>query len=246
MLRTLVGLLIVLVVPALLHGQPRSGVQSLGEDLQVRQLSGTVWMHTSKKTLNGVVVSANGLVIATSEGSILVDTPWDTAQTRRILRWAALTLRSPIRSAVVTHAHEDRMGGSALLKKESIPTYGLALTGERAAGKGWPIPDSLFTDQLFVRLGDRTLDLFFPGAGHSPDNIVVWLAEEKILFGGCLVKGVNDNTLGFTGDADKPAWAVALGRINTRYPDARIIVPGHGTVGDRAMLLHTLELLQGR
>ena len=238
--------LLFLLLPALLHAQPRSGVQSLGDDLQVRQLSGTVWMHTSKKSVKGVVVPANGLVIATSGGSILIDTPWDTSQTRRLLRWAALTLRNPIRSAVLTHAHEDRMGGSQLLKEAAIPVFALDLTAARAGAQGWSAPDSLFSGERLLRLGDRTIDLFHPGAAHAPDNIVVWLSEEKILFGGCLVKAANDNTLGFTGDADMKGWSVAIGRITNRYADARIIIPGHGNIGDRSLLLHTLELLQAK
>jgi metallo-beta-lactamase class B len=239
-------ILLGLFTATVLQAQPRSDVQSLGDDLLVRRLTGTVWVHTSRKAYNGVQVPANGLVIVTSGGSILVDTPYDTSQTRRLLRWATTSLRSPVRVAVVTHAHEDRMGGIRLLKDAAIPVHALALTSERAAAKGWPLPDSLFTGESMIRLGDRTIDLYHPGAAHAPDNITIWLAEEKILFGGCLIKAANDNTLGFVGDADLPRWAEAIGKVTSRYTAARVIVPGHGDVGDRNLLLHTLELLQRR
>jgi glyoxylase-like metal-dependent hydrolase (beta-lactamase superfamily II) len=82
-------------------------------------------------------------------------------------------------------------------------------------------------------------ELVFPGAGHTRDNIVAWLPHHQVLFGGCFLKSVTGADLG---NPVVPAWADSLRRARTRYPDAQITVPGHGTIaGDPAA--HTLALL---
>ena len=32
------------------------------------------------------------------------------------------------------------------------------------------------------------MEVFYPGPGHAPDNVVVWVGRERLLFGGCLLK----------------------------------------------------------
>jgi glyoxylase-like metal-dependent hydrolase (beta-lactamase superfamily II) len=92
---------------------------------------------------------------------------------------------------------------------------------------------------------DRECELFFPGAGHTYDNIVVWLPKEQILFGGCFLKSVTSPDLGNVADASVPDWADSLGRARRQYPAARIVVPGHGTIsGDP--FAKTLALLDQR
>lgn len=67
--------------------------------------------------------------------------------------------------------------------------------------------------------------MYYPGKGHSADNIVVWLPQYKVLFGGCLVKSLDYGGLGSTTDAE-------------------VIVPGHGGWGSIELTEHTLELLK--
>jgi metallo-beta-lactamase class B len=67
-----------------------------------------------------------------------------------------------------------------------------------------------------------------------------------VLFGGCLVKSEESSDLGFVGDADLAHWPVAIEAVRARYPDAAIVVPGHGAPGTRRALERTLELLKAR
>lgn len=86
-------------------------------------------------------------------------------------------------------------------------------------------------------------EVFFPGPGHAPNNVVLWFPDQQILFGGCLIKSASADSLGFTGDADLRAWPEAVRRVAARYRPA-LVVPGHGplALGD-APLRHTLDLL---
>lgn len=87
------------------------------------------------------------------------------------------------------------------------------------------------------------VELWLPGAGHTRDNVVVWLKQRRVLFGGCFLKSVTSPDLGNITDAVVPAWAGSVTRARQRYSEARIVVPGHGTInGDP--ISATLMLLQ--
>jgi beta-lactamase class A/glyoxylase-like metal-dependent hydrolase (beta-lactamase superfamily II) len=210
-------------------------------DLSMRRLAPGVWMHTSWGSLQGSRVASNGLLVERPEGALLIDTAWDDAQTDSILAWAARTLARPVAAAVVTHAHDDRLGGLDALRRAGIPVHALALTRRRAAAAGFAAAtlDTIAATPALV----HGVELFYPGAGHAPDNLVAWLPGERVLFGGCLVKSADARGLGFTGDADIGAWPLAIERVQEAYGGAAIVVPGHGEPGGPELLAHTLELL---
>jgi len=83
---------------------------------------------------------------------------------------------------------------------------------------------------------DDTVDVFYPGLGHTEDNIVVYFRRRKLLVGGCLLKAKNQKDIGFTGDAVVSAWSSSINKLRRRFPDAETVIPGHGAWG-------TLELL---
>ena len=89
---------------------------------------------------------------------------------------------------------------------------------------------------------DGVASVFYPGAGHTEDNVVVWLANEKILFGGCFVKSLQNKNLGNTGDADISEWPNSIQKVLNRYPDVKVVVPGHGKIGNISLLTHTQAL----
>ena len=79
----------------------------LAPDVQLRQLKEGVWLHLTKSS-DGI--DSNGLVVRLGAEALLVDTPWDDKQTGLVLDWAAKNV-APVRTAVVTHGHRDRIGG---------------------------------------------------------------------------------------------------------------------------------------
>jgi glyoxylase-like metal-dependent hydrolase (beta-lactamase superfamily II) len=73
---------------------------------------------------------------------------------------------------------------------------------------------------------------------------VVWVPEAKVLFGGCAVREAATSSAGNTADADMASWPEAIRRVRARYPEAEVVVPGHGEPGDAELLDHTIELLE--
>jgi hypothetical protein len=49
---------------------------------------------------------------------------------------------------------------------------------------------SLGSDGLPSLLELGKCESFFPGAGHTRDNLAVWLPQQRVLFGGCFLKSV--------------------------------------------------------
>jgi metallo-beta-lactamase class B len=216
----------------------------LAADLLVRRLAPGVWLHVSFPSEGASRGPANGLVIATGEKAVLVDTGWNTGQTRLLLDWAERVLQQPVVHLILTHSHEDRAGGLAALLERPIIVHGHALTAEiLKQGDRSPVQWS-FEFEERLELGHESIYLLYPGPGHAPDNIVVWLPRQRLLFAGCLVRSVSSDDLGDTSDADIERWPVAVRRVIERYREARILVPGHGPTGGPELLSHTMELLE--
>jgi metallo-beta-lactamase class B len=212
----------------------------LSDDVSVRRLAPGVWIHTTLGSEAYGRYPANGLVVEDGEEALLVDAGWNPQQAERLLTWAREELRRPVRAAVVTHFHNDRTGGAKALTERGLPVYGLEETSRLATTRGESAPSHTFAQ--VQQLGP--IDLFFPGAGHSQDNIVVWHRGSGVLFGGCFVKDAAAKNLGNVADADTSAWPASLERTRERFPQVRIVVPGHGLPGGRELLVHTQELLR--
>ena len=213
--------------------------------LRVQPIAPDVFVHTSYHYYPGnpVPVPSNGLIIKTKTGALVIDTAWDPDQTMELLRWVADSLHQRVRLVVVTHAHEDRLGGLAVLQANNIKVYCTPPTAEHAATLPFGVPTPAIKPYTVIRAGRTRLELFYPGPGHSPDNLVAWLPNQQVLFGGCLIKGADATTLGNIDDANLKQWPVSVRKVAARYPKATVVVPGHGQWGDARLLEHTLELL---
>ncbi|MCA9711341.1 MAG: polysaccharide deacetylase family protein, partial [Myxococcales bacterium] len=89
------------------------------------------------------------------------------------------------------------------------------------------------------------LEVLYPGPGHSPENLVVWLPAHRVLFGGCLVRPWESRSLGNQADAEPRAWGPSIRAVRERYGSAATVVPSHGAPGGPALLDHTLALVDG-
>jgi metallo-beta-lactamase class B len=218
---------------------------SLGPDLSVRAIRPGYWVHTSVRVSDGV--PANGMIVRTPKGLVLVDTGWTEDQALRLVEWAETTVGGRVVEAVVTHSHEDRSGGAPALYRRKIHLISLDLTASKLRdGGAQTTPEPVVSASKPVYDDPLGFEVFYPGAGHAGDNVVVWLPEAKVLFGGCLVKAQAAADLGFVGDADLASWPKAVEAVRKRYGTAAIVVPGHGEIAGPAALVHTLELLRKR
>ncbi len=218
---------------------------SITEDLEVVQLTDTVWRHVSYYVLERFGRSpGNGLIVVSGETAALIDTPWTADQTRDLFRWADEELGVEISVVIATHSHQDCAGGLAAAHQLGARTYASKKTAKLLRRAGQPAPRSTFRRRHEVAVGSRTLELHAAGPGHTIDNIVVWIPDQEILFGGCAVRSGRSTQLGYTDEADLERWPRTIETLLEDYGGARWIVPGHGSPGDAELLRHTLELLE--
>ncbi len=219
------------------------GAIPLRSDVYVQSITPGVWRHVSYLQIPGAgYVPSNGLIVRSSQGAVVVDTAWTSEQTGSILDWVQAHV-GPATGLVVTHAHQDRLGGLSEVQRRRVPSYALAETVELAAKRGWPpIEHSVSSGFALDSLGVSG-ELFFPGPAHTVDNATVWLRETRVLVGGCLVRASAANTMGNTSDGDLESWPRAIAALQKRYPDVLVVVPGHGDPGGPELLVHTRDLL---
>ena len=211
--------------------------------LEIEALAPGVYLHTSFKRVEGCgLVDSNGLIVVENRQAYIIDTPWSEDDTESLLSWLA-DQGYEVMASVSTHSHEDRTAGIKLLNSKLIPTYASELTKALLVREGRPAPSHTFEGDDYT-LGKGFIELYYPGAGHTEDNIVAWLPKSKILFGGCIVRSHEWEGLGYVGDASISSWANSIKNIKSKKYDIKTIVPGHGSVGMPDILDHTIELAQ--
>jgi metallo-beta-lactamase class B len=149
-----------------------------------------------------------------------------------------------VRWSISTHSHADRTGSINILRRHGVATYASSATKALCIAKGECVPAFTFAQDTTFHLGSLTVEAFYPGPGHTPDNIVVWLAGSRILYGGCFVKSTQARNLGNLADADVDQWPASLASVTKRFPDPAFIVPGHESWHSKKSILHTLKLLR--
>lgn len=227
------------------HAAPRTAPVQVTADLEVIPLADGVWLHRSWRVIDGGTrFPSNGLLVRDGDGIVLVDTAWGDTLTAVLLAWADTALAWPVRLAIGTHAHDDRIGGCATLSDRGIPLKVSPATHRRLsladAAYARIIPQLHRTGDA-VRVGG--LEVFAMGPAHAPDNVAVWLPRQRVLFGGCAVRPATSTSRGNVADADTLQWSSAIMRLQLRYARALQVVPGHGDVGGTELLAHTRRLL---
>lgn len=234
----LIVLLGIIIVKTLFAG---SNIK-ISDDLELQRISDRCYIHISHTLFeSGNRIPANGLVYINAEEVFIIDTPWTNELTQLLIEYLQDSIQVSVESVIVTHWHIDCMGGLEVVHKAGIKSYAYQLTSEFCKKENLPIPQISFQDSLIIG-PDNDLLLKYLGPGHTEDNIVVYIPTEKILFAGCMAKTLSWNSLGFTGNANIPKWPGTLKNVMTTFPDAKIVVPGHGNYGGLDIIQHTLSL----
>ena len=200
----------------------------------------------------GMVLGANAaLVVDTGMGPANGQAVLDTARRLAAGRRLILTL---------THFHPEHGFGAQAFKGQAQIVYNAAQREELAA-KGEPylgmfrtfgpgvaaalegtelvMPDEVYEGLAkTIDLGGRIVELTTYGDAHTRGDQVVRVPDAGVVFVGDLAEErifpifpwfpPND------ADIDAANWAKVLGKVEAGRPD--VVVPGHGSVGDAAIL----------
>jgi glyoxylase-like metal-dependent hydrolase (beta-lactamase superfamily II) len=94
-------------------------------------------------------------------------------------------------------------------------------------------PDVLFDKQFNLNMGGTRIELLHIGASHSPDDIQLWMPEQKLLISGDTA--FNERLLPVFPHTDIVAWIKTWDKIEALQP--KIIIPGHGRPTDATLYM---------
>jgi len=184
---------------------------------------------------------ANAGVIVDDDGLTVVDTLMVRSQWEPFAE-AVAALDRIVKRVVLTHAHVDHVGGTAMFRNAAVYASPVTsdLLDQPMALEAYKAFMPAFADEFddLAELGTRPVSHLVEGAaeltprvellpatGHTPGDVMVLVADADVLFAGDLCFFAV-TPLAFQGD---PAtWANVLDAI---VELADTIVPGHGPVG---------------
>jgi metallo-beta-lactamase class B len=219
-------------------------MQGQEKKLVISHLTGNLYVYTTYKMLNGNPFPSNSMYMVTKRGVVMIDTPWDLEQMQPLLDSIKQKHNKEVVMCVVTHYHDDRSGGLDLLKEKGIQTYSTQQTWNISSERKEPKANYQFQNDTTFQLAGIQFKTFYPGEGHTKDNIVIWFPKERALFGGCLFKSTEVPNLGNVADANVERWPVAIRNVMQKFPGAEFVIPGHYGWSKPQALTHTLQLLE--
>jgi metallo-beta-lactamase class B len=222
----------------------KSFAQVADSPLKISHLTGDFYIYITYGSYNGDKVPANGMYVVTKDGVILFDTPWDTTQFQPLLDSIEIRHHKKVIMCLSTHFHDDRTAGLEYYKHQGIKTYTTAKTDSLCKERGKKRAEYLIYKDTIFNVGQYSFQTYYPGPGHTPDNIVVWFGKEKILYGGCLIKSVEDGDLGYLGDGSPKDYANTIKNVQRKCSSAKFIITGHNSWQDTYSLSHTLIMAE--
>ncbi len=216
--------------------------QTEATKLKIVPLTGDFYIYTTYNTYEGSQIPANGMYLLTDNGVVLFDTPWDTTQFQPLLDSIQVKHNKSVVFCIATHWHGDRTEGLEYYRQQGIKTYTTLLTDEWSKKNNKKRAEFLLAKDTVFNFGQYAFETYYPGEGHTADNIIIWFKNEKILYGGCLIKGADAENLGFLGDANVAAYATTLKRVQKKCRDPKYIVVSHHDWNNINSLKHSIAL----
>ena len=193
---------------------------------------------------------SNAAFVVTPAGVVVIDALGSPALADRLMAEIRKVTLQPVTHVIVTHYHADHIYGLQALRKQGArilahraaleylnsETARQRLESSRQELAPWvdaqtrlvPADEWIDGDKVLT-VGGMRFVLKHVGPSHTPEDLVVYLPQEKVLFAGDLVFR---SRIPFVGQADSGHWIQALD-VLLAY-DATTIVPGHGPLSSEA------------
>lgn len=226
-----------------------SATAASAQALRAAQVAAQTWMVQGESALGSAAnrnFISNAAFVVTPEGVIVVDALGSPALAQELIQEIRRVTAAPIKAVIVTHYHADHIYGLQAFKQAGAEVIAqrdgqIYLHSETAALRLQASRDELFPwiddktvlvaadrwidKPVTLRLGGLDFELHPAGPAHTPEDLVVYVPQLKLLIAGDLVfRG----RVPFVGLADSGSWIAALDKL--LQFDAAVIIPGHGPV----------------
>lgn len=219
--------------------------QNVNTKLKFGKINDHIFTYTTYQLFSGTQFPSNSTYLVTDEGVVMFDTPWDETQFQPVLDSIEKKHNKKVVLCIATHFHDDSSAGLEYYAGKGIATYTSKFTKELSVKNKARQAQYTFEKDTVFTVGRHRIETFYPGPGHSPDNIVIWLPKDKFLFGGCFIKSVENDNLGNLSDAKVAVWDESLLKLMKKFPKPAYVETGHfkGSKGWKA-IKHTLKLVR--
>jgi len=187
---------------------------------------------------------SNAGFVVTTDGVVVYDTLGTPALGEAMRVAIRKVTTQPIRRIVISHYHADHFYGLQALAADGVPIYAHR-NAEKYLQSGQPIerlaqrrtdlfpwvdentrivpPTQWLDGDTSFRLGGLTFDMIYTGGAHSPEDLMLFVKEDRLLFAGDLLYA---GRVPFVGNADSANWLRAMDKLIALNP--AVVVPGHG------------------
>ena len=223
--------------------------QELGQHF--RKIKEGIYVYAAKEA------DSNCGIILTQAGVVLIDSGHNPPDSHAVSRAVQQLTSQPIHFLINTEPHSDHTTGHFVFSPPAIiiahegatesmqraynPERNKRLMEQSAAmrealqGYRMITPHIEYQQKMTLRMGDRTLELWYLKNVHSEADTAIWLPQERVLFSAAAA-GVNrfSNIRPFVAIED-----ILNGIKMMRALNPEVVVPGHGPPGTVKMFEET-------
>ncbi|HWF38715.1 MAG TPA: MBL fold metallo-hydrolase [Candidatus Acidoferrales bacterium] len=195
--------------------------------------------------------SNDGIIIG-KDGVILVDTKTTPDSEKEVLAEVAKITPKMINTVIITHSDGDHVNGLAALPAglTIIAQENCKKEMEASASSRNPAPQDRLPTKTYDKTDKLNIDgvkiqLYHWAPGHTSGDTIVYLPEDKVVFGGdLLVTNRPDTGIHMEKNGSAAGWIEnAKGMLKL---DADTYLTGHGDMMTKADVQKKLDLIQGK
>ena len=238
---------------ALLLAAAAGAQQPAARKVVAQQVAPSAWFVQGDAALGSRATRnfiSNAGFIVTPAGVVVIDALGSPQLAKELLDEIARVTPQPVTHVIVTHYHADHIYGLQEFRRRGVrilahraaldylnsDTAASRLQASRTDLAPWidahtqlVTPDQWLDGATELVLGGTRIQVQPVGPAHTPEDLVVFLPGERVLFAGDMVfRG----RVPFVGQADSRQWIAALDLLLKMDP--AVVVPGHGALSTSA------------
>jgi cyclase len=230
---------------AIVSYAPLAEAQQQPQPLKVTKIRDNVyWIQGGVGSNDGVIVGNTGVIV--------VDTKTTADSETGVIAEIAKITPKAVNTAIITHSDGDHVNGLAAFPAglTIIAQENCKKEMEASAGSRNPAPQDRLPTKTYDKTEQLTIDgvhirLYHWAAGHTSGDTIVYLPDEKIVFGGdLLVTNRPDTTIHPEKNGSAAGWLEnAKGMVGL---DSDTYLTGHGEMMTKADVQKKIAFIQDK
>ncbi len=233
------------IVTAFVSFAVLAGAQQQAPPLKVTKIKDNVyWAQGGAGSNDGIIVGTTGVIV--------VDTKTTADSEKEVIAEIAKITPKSVNTAIITHSDGDHVNGLAAFPAglTIIAQENCKKEIEASAGSRNPSPQDRLPTKTYNKTDKLTIDgvhirLYHWANAHTSGDTVVYLPDQKVVFGGdLLVTNRPDTNIHLEKHGSAAGWIEnAKGMLAL---DADTYLTGHGSMMTKADVQKKLDFIQDR